>query len=259
MKTKSVDEISNKQGYVSGHAGHDEPKPELKLIVPPLKSNNDLYSLQGQVNHKIDFISRFVPQGVKIHLVSHSIGSKISLDLLKVYSVNRKIHQCYLLFPTIAHMVDSNNGFWFKKVFNRIYFFLWMFYYAFSFLPLLVRTLVLYVFCYFSGYPKYFLGTVIKASSPTALDKIWFMAQDEMKKVREIDHEVINQNLSRLKFYYGTKDGWVPVDYYNELIQSFPQIDAELCQQSIDHGFVVSHGSTMARMLAEWIRRKKIE
>lgn len=85
------------------------------------------------------------------------------------------------------------------------------------------------------------------------------MAQDEMKKVCEIDHEVINQNMARLKFYYGTKDGWVPVDYYNELIQNFPNIDAELCQQSIDHGFVIKHGNTMARMLAEWIRRKKVE
>jgi Lipid-droplet associated hydrolase len=217
-----------------------------------------LYNLQGQVNHKIEFISKFVPKGVKIHLVSHSIGSKISLELLKDNNMSYKIHQCYLLFPTIERMVDSNNGFWFYKVFNPIFFLLRLFYYAFSFLPLIVRTIILYIFCYCSGIPEYFLGTVIKTSSPTVLDKVWFMAEDEMQKVCDIDDEVIMRNLHRLKFYYSTFDGWVPIDYYKNVIERFPGIDAELCQRSINHGFVISHGPTMGRMVSEWIHRKKI-
>lgn len=241
-----------------GHAGHDEPKTELEMTTPPLDGNHDLYNLQGQIRHKIEFISKFVPKGVKIHLVSHSIGAKISLDLLKDNAMSYKIHQCYLLFPTIERMVDSTNGFWFYKVFNPIFFLLRFIYYAFEYLPLTIRTLLLYVFCYFSGYPEYFLGTVIKASNPRVLDKVWFMAEDEMEKVCEIDDEVIIQNLHRLKFYYGIKDGWVPVDYFKKVIERFPGIDAELCQKSIDHGFVVSHGPTMGRMVSDWILRKKI-
>lgn len=226
--------------------------------MPPLESNNDLYNLRGQIKHKIEFISTFVPRGVKIHLVSHSIGAQISLELLKDSLMSYKIHQCYMLFPTIERMVDSSNGVWFHKVFNRIFFIMRFIFYAFSFLPLAVRTVLLYIYCWFCGYPEYFLGTVIKASSPAVLEKIWFMAQDEMDKVCDIDDGIIKQNLHRLKFYYGTKDGWVPVDYYNELLKKFPGIDAELCQKSIDHGFVVSHGPTMGRMVSEWILRKKI-
>lgn len=226
--------------------------------MPSLEGNHDLYNLQGQINHKIDFISKYVPKGVKIHLISHSIGAKISLELLKDSVMTYNIHQCYLLFPTIERMIDSKNGFWFYKIFNPIFFLLRFFYYAFSFLPLTMRTILLYIFCYFSGYPEYFLGTVIKASSPTVLDKVWFMAQDEMKRVCDIDNEIIAQNLHRLKFYYGTTDGWVPVEYYKALLDKFPYIDAELCQKSIDHGFVVSHGPTMGRMISEWILRKKI-
>jgi hypothetical protein len=186
----------------TGHAGHDAPKATLNLAIPPLKSNHDLFNLQGQVNHKIDFISKFVPQGVKIHLVSHSIGAKISLELLKVYSISCKVHQCYLLFPTIERMVISSNGFWFR-LFSRFFFLLHLFFFAFSFLPLVVRTLLLYVFCYLSGHPKYFLGTMIKLSAPEVLEKVWFMAKDEMEKVCECDDEIIGRNLHRLKFYYG--------------------------------------------------------
>lgn len=164
-----------------------------------------------------------------------------------------------MLFPTIEKMVESSNGFWFYKVFNRIFLLIQLIYYAFDFLPLKVRTIIIsFAFCIVAGYPKYFLGTVIKTLAPSALDKIWFMAEDEMTQVCEIDSDVINKNMQRLKFYYGTRDGWVPSHYYQKLIEKFPGIDAELCSQKIDHGFVISHGPTMARMLSDWIRRQKV-
>lgn len=226
------------------------------MVTPPLKGNEDLYNLQGQVRHKTDFINKFIPNDVKVHLVSHSIGAKISLELLKDNDISELIRQCYFLFPTIENMVETSNGFYFHKVLNRIFFLLQFIYYAFYFLPLKVRTMVLYIYCYFAGYPEYFLGTMIKASTPTVLDKVWFMADDEMDKVREIDEDTISRNLHRIKFYYGTTDGWVPKKYFHNLTQKFPGIDAELCTQKIDHGFVVSHGPTMGRMVSEWIIRR---
>jgi pimeloyl-ACP methyl ester carboxylesterase len=168
-----------------------------------------MYSLEGQIRHKAEFIKKFVPKEVKIHLIAHSIGCFISLDLLREHDIEKRIKQCYLLFPTIERMLDSSNGFWFYKIFNKIFFMLRFIYYAFSFLPLTLRTIILYIFCYFSGYPEYFLGTVIKASTPAVIDKIWFLACDEMKNVRLIDEETIKKNMKRLKFYYGQNDGWV--------------------------------------------------
>lgn len=242
--------------------GHDEPKPELGLRLPPLEGNGDLYNLQGQVNHKADFIKKYVPPGVKVHIVAHSIGTKISLELLRNEEISDKVHQGYLLFPTIERMMTTPNGSWFC-FFDRWFFpFMQFFYYAFSYLPLIVRTLILYAFCWIAGYPAFFLGTVIKLSTPTVIDKIWFMSKDEMDNVCEIDNEfgqIIKQNMHRLKFYYGTTDGWVPVDYYKQLVKSFPGIDAELCTEKIDHGFVVSHGPRMARMVSDWIRWKSVK
>lgn len=224
------------------------------MTIPPLEGNNDLYNLNGQVKHKLEFIRKYIPKNVKIHLVSHSIGAKISLEILKD-ELGEQVKQCYMLFPTIEKMVDSSNGFWFYKIFNRIFFILQFFYYAFHWLPLTVRTILIYVYCLCAGYPEFFLGTILKASTPAVLDKVWFMAKDEMEMVREIDAETIKTNLHRVKFYYGTTDGWVPTDYYHELTKRFPGIDAELCSQKINHGFVVSHGPRMGRMVSQWIKR----
>lgn len=229
------------------------------MSMPPLTGNHDLYNLQGQINHKIEFIRKFVGEEVKIHLVSHSIGAKISLELLKHDLISQKIHRCYLMFPTIERMVESNNGFWFYKVFDRIFFLLQLIYYGFSFLPLTLRTIFLYFFCLLNGIPNVLLGTVIKVSSPTAIDKVWFMAKDEMEKVCQIDDVVIKKNQHRLNFYYGMTDGWVPIDSYKKLVERFPGINAELCQKSINHCFMISHGPTMARMVADWLRRNKVK
>lgn len=227
------------------------------MKVPPLEGNEHLYSLRGQVDHKTSFIDKYIPKGVKVHLVSHSIGSKISLELLKDEAVSNKIEQSYLLFPTIENMVESPSGYLFNNIFDKIYFIIQFIYYAFARLPLNARTIILYLYCLISGFPKFFLGTVVKTSSPKVLDKIWFMTRDEMDKVRGIDEKLIRNNLHRLTFYYGTTDGWVPTNYYHKLVETFPGINAELCSQKIDHAFVISHGPTMARMVSDWIKRNK--
>ena len=227
--------------------------------MPSLENNHDAFNLKGQIQHKVEFIRNFVPDNVKIHLVGHSIGSKISMELLKFEDISDKVRHCYLLFPTIERMVESRNGILFFKFFDQFYFFIRLIYYAFSFVPLIIRTFILYAFCLLLGYPKFFLGTMLKLSSPKVLDKIWFLTRDEMKLVRDIDAEIIEKNLKRLKFYYGTTDGWVPVNYFNQLVKQFPGIDAELCEIKIDHAFVISNGSRMARMISDWIKRRLIK
>lgn len=240
-------------------SGHDEPKKDLHLSIPPLESNHDVYNLQGQVKHKAQLITEFIPKHVKIHLVSHSIGAKISLELMKMEEITDQVKRCYMLFPVIERIAETPNGFWFYKIFNRIFIFLRLFYYAFHFLPLQLRTIILsFVFCMVGGYPEHFLGTIIKASNPKALDKIWFMAEDEMKQVIAIDRDVIEKNLNKLKFYYGASDGWVPSHSYHKLIKEFSNVDAELCSKKIDHGFVISHGPTMARIVSDWIKCHKV-
>lgn len=55
---------------------------------------------------QLEFIRKYIPADVKIHLVGHSIGAYISLQLFEFDDISERIHHCYLLFPTLEYMVN---------------------------------------------------------------------------------------------------------------------------------------------------------
>lgn len=74
----------------------------------------------AKFSFQIHFIREQIPRDVKIHLVGHSIGSYISMELLKTPDINDQIQHCYLLFPTIEYMVCIHFFIKFEKV-NHIW------------------------------------------------------------------------------------------------------------------------------------------
>jgi len=78
-----------------------------------LIGNEDVYSLTGQIRHKISFIKEFVPSCSRITFIGHSIGCKIIMDIMLTF--NREdpqihIHKSYCLFPTIERMKQTPAG-----------------------------------------------------------------------------------------------------------------------------------------------------
>lgn len=63
--------------------------------------------------HKLHFINNYVPNDVELHLIGHSIGAKICLELLSRLASesgeNRRA-SAYLLFPTLERMAETPNG-----------------------------------------------------------------------------------------------------------------------------------------------------
>jgi hypothetical protein len=77
--------------------------------------NESLFSLQGQVQHKIRFIEDHVPPDFELTLVGHSMGCHIILSLLKHFeSLGKRTGtiKSYMLFPMIEHMYETPNGWW---------------------------------------------------------------------------------------------------------------------------------------------------
>ncbi len=62
--------------------------------------------------HKMHFINQYVPKNVKLHLIGHSIGSKICIELLTRFTESGDHRQAYayLLFPTLERMAQTPNG-----------------------------------------------------------------------------------------------------------------------------------------------------
>lgn len=57
-----------------------------------------------------EFIKKYIPQDAHLHLIGHSIGAWMVLNLLKDNDVEKRIQRCYLLFPTIEYMAETRNG-----------------------------------------------------------------------------------------------------------------------------------------------------
>uniref|UniRef100_A0A336LZP8 Lipid droplet-associated hydrolase n=1 Tax=Culicoides sonorensis TaxID=179676 RepID=A0A336LZP8_CULSO len=239
--------------WVIGHVGHDDPPECSGKIVPDLYENERIFDLQGQVYHKRAFIEQYVPKDVKIHLIGHSIGAYMILELLKVPEIKRQIVKSYMLFPTIERMAASPNGRFFTKFFPWATKIALLFYTLFALLPNQIKIFVIYLYFMLLRIPKTFLGTADKYSRPHVVEKVLHLAVDEMNKVKDLDVEHIKANKDLLKFYYGASDGWTPVQYFYDLKEKIPDIDAELCQRGIAHAFVLRSGPEMGYIVADWI------
>ncbi|XP_053957209.1 lipid droplet-associated hydrolase [Anastrepha ludens] len=241
--------------WIIGHSGHEEPSENSKIAVPYLKGNENKFDLDGQLQHKKEFIQRFVPTNVKIHLVGHSIGAWMVLQLLEHANIRERIKKCYLLFPTLERMLDSSNGWNFSKIGVPLYTTLGFLIPLFNRLPKVMQTFAVQFYFWLLNIPKSFIDTALEYCKAPVMEKVIFLAKDEMSRVRDLDRHLIEKHLALLKLYYGTTDGWVPVEYYNELCAQFPEIDAELDKECINHAFVLRHSKPMSRIVSKMIKR----
>lgn len=245
--------VSQIIAFIIGHAGHDDPPESSLREVPQLKGNEELFDLDGQIRHKIEFIEKYVPSHVKIHLMGHSIGAWMILQMLQNVSVRKRIKKCYLLFPTIERMIESSNGWIFTKIALPLYSVFGFVITLFNKLPELLRILLIQIYFWFAAIPNYFIGTALKYSKASVCEKVVFLAEDEMSRVRGLQKDIIRSNMDLLKFFYGVTDGWVPVKYYNQLKEALPEIDAELDTRKIDHAFVLRFSKPMSFKVADMI------
>uniref|UniRef100_A0A3Q4MFY6 Lipid droplet-associated hydrolase n=1 Tax=Neolamprologus brichardi TaxID=32507 RepID=A0A3Q4MFY6_NEOBR len=89
----------------------------LFLIIPGERSSlfgcsdisDDVFGLDGQVEHKLAFLRNHVPRETSLVLIGHSIGCYIILEMMK-RNPERKVLKALLLFPTIERMAQSPQG-----------------------------------------------------------------------------------------------------------------------------------------------------
>lgn len=234
-----------------GHAGHDEPPHELDMKIPKLNEHPHLYNLNGQIQHKIELINLIPEQIKKIYVIGHSVGARIILELLKKSpKFDQKVEKCYLMFPTIEYIAKSSHGEIFTKL-TSLFFVVRLFLMFFNIFPLGMRKSIVKVYC--RDMPEEFHEHALQHTKTEVVEKIFYMAKDEMDQINEYDEDLIKNNLHRLKLYYGRKDGWVRKRFYYGIVEKFPDIDAELCTRNFEHAFVLKNGKECGVMIAEWI------
>ena len=106
-----------------------------------------------------------------------------------------------------------------------------------------------------SQVPKCALQGALNLFNPSVTNAAIYMAADELQDVIHLDKETIQDHLPKLLFYYGTHDGWCPVDYYRDIKGLFPSGDIRLCQQGIEHAFVLESSEPMADLVWDWMEK----
>ncbi|KAF7286822.1 hypothetical protein GWI33_003879 [Rhynchophorus ferrugineus] len=101
---KTLYERSEIPVWCVGHAGHNFS--DRSVTFPKFDDNKHLYGLSGQVEHKLEFFNKYVPENAQVYLIGHSIGAYMCLEILENISIKNKVENAYLLFPTIEYMAD---------------------------------------------------------------------------------------------------------------------------------------------------------
>ena len=216
------------------------------------------YDLDGQIRHKLDFIRQYVPSHIKLYIVSHSIGCHMSLQVLKRLQEQNsatRVEKMIMLFPTIKHMADTRHGKIASPLLRYFQWFAYLLVVLLSYLsPIVQYRMVLW---YFAG--KRVAGCAYNAAlnlfNPTCTHNYMYLADHELKQVRDPDYQFIHDNIEKIVLYYGVKDHWCPVSYFDEMKALFPDGDIHLCQRNFEHAFVLRHSKEMAPIVWDWVAK----
>ncbi|KAK2825861.1 hypothetical protein Q5P01_020075 [Channa striata] len=240
--------------WAVSHAGHCAPPDSMDMVEDAsLAAENDVFGLDGQIEHKLTFLRKHVPRETSLVLVGHSIGCYIILEMMK-RDPELKILKAVMLFPTIERMAQTPQGKVMTPVLCHMRYLAYLPLFLLSLLPDTLK----------SGLIKLVLGgirsldlAVVKPTvgllSGDCAANAMYMGGQEMRKVLERDDPTIRKNLKKLIFYYGASDHWCPVQYYHDIKQDFPHGDIRLCENGFRHAFVLDAGREVAKMMAEWI------
>lgn len=119
--------------------------------------------------------------------------------------------------------------------------------------PSSLQMLMIRIFGVFYGFPAKSVKAVQEMLNPKVLRRLIHLAEEEMKCVKEADHEIISKYAAKLWFYYGANDGWAPKKFYENMISKYPDLNAQLCQRGLRHAFVLKDDITMAHIVGDLI------
>ncbi|XP_078069201.1 lipid droplet-associated hydrolase isoform X2 [Mustelus asterias] len=211
--------------WAISHAGHCVPPEDMEMIEDI--EREDIFGLNGQIEHKLTFLRQNVPKDIKLVLIGHSIGCHMILEVMK-REPKLQVLKAVLLFPTIERMAESPQE---------------------SVKASLVRWAL-------QGLQSLDEATVSASLNLFNVDCAangMYMGSQEMIQVVQRDDSTIGRYLDKLIFYYGHNDHWCPIEYYEDMKRSFPDGTIHLCQRGIRHAFVLDANVEMAQMLIDWL------
>lgn len=233
-------------GY-SGHEDYRQKNINTKFPKP--------IGLREQINQKVLFLKEYVPEDAELHIIGHSIGTYMTLELLKEPSIEKRIFKTYLLFPTFERMIDTPNGKFLHRFVRPILPIILFLSWLFSILPRMISLNLLSAYMFLRGMPSSYRETIYNLINRKILEQVFFLAFQELEQVRERDNENIKNNVHRVHILYSEVDKWALGDFYTNIKNDFPNIIARTSRY--DHAFIFNENQEVADIVSKWIGDNK--
>ncbi|KAM1306174.1 hypothetical protein ACFX2H_008596 [Malus domestica] len=198
-----------------------------------------LFSLQEQIDHKMDFVKQELQNNeVPILLVGHSIGSYISLEMFR--KSPEKVTFCVGLYPFLALNRQSvQQSFIRKLAASRI---------LSVVLSLIVAPLGLFPIRLLRLIVTTFLGKPWSATAVEAtcshlvkyhtMRKVLFMAMTEFRELSATpDWAFMRGNQHKIAFLFGIDDHWGPLQMFEEISKQVPDVALSIGREGHTHAF----------------------
>ncbi|XP_008243471.2 PREDICTED: lipid droplet-associated hydrolase isoform X2 [Prunus mume] len=221
-----------------------------------------LFSLQEQINHKMDVIKQELQNNeVPILLVGHSIGSYISVEMFK--RSPEKVKYCIGLYPFLALNLQSRKQYIIGKIAeSRILCVVLSFIVALlGLLPIRLLRLIVTTFL-----GKFWSATAVDAVCSHlvkyhTMRNVLFMAMTEFRKLSETpDWAFMRENQHKIAFLFGSDDHWGPLQMFEEISKQVPDAALSIEREGLtDHGFCCTEAGSLwvAEHVAKLIKNQK--
>nr|XP_028948821.1 lipid droplet-associated hydrolase-like isoform X1 [Malus domestica] len=227
-----------------------------------------LFSLQEQIDHKMDFIKQELQNNeVPILLVGHSIGSYISLEMFK--RSPEKVTFCVGLYPFLALNRQSIQQSFIRKLaaellltpkstLLQVEFLVYVFRSRITsvVLSLIVALLGLFPIRLLRLIVTTFLGKLWSATAVEAtcshlvkyhtMRNVLFMAMTEFKKLSETpDWAFMREKQHKMAFLFGVDDHWGPLQMLEEISKQVPDAVLSIEREGHTHAFCCTEAGSM--------------
>lgn len=221
-----------------------------------MTKDDGLYDLKTQVDHKLDLLQNHICKNAKIHLIGHSIGAWIIVEILQNNDdVMERLSSVNLLFPTLQRMAESKNGRFFNNIFRKVYVFILFLVTLLYLLPEFILRIIIYLYLKVKCLPYKYGNSILKLTNPLVIKNIIFMAFDELDTVQVLNSDGIAKIKHLTNVIYGKNDGWAPLEFIEDLRKFEPCLKMTLAH-NVEHAFVLKSSVQVAAMVTDFIQLK---
>ncbi|XP_027350436.1 lipid droplet-associated hydrolase isoform X2 [Abrus precatorius] len=206
-----------------------------------------LFSLQEQIDHKIDFIREQLQNiEIPILLVGHSIGAYISIETFKKSA--EKVKFCVALYPFLTLNLYSTQQLVIGKIAKSQ-----MLAAAISYLIASLGLLPVQAlrFIVKNSIGKSWSASAVEAacshlSQCHTMRNVLYMAMTEFKKLSETpDWTFIRERKAQFAFLFGVDDHWGPFQLLDEISKQVPGVAISIERENHTHGFCCSEAGSL--------------